>query len=167
MPVLLALGLCSAAACNKKNSEETEDPGSSNLLGPKVETESVDDLVSSDDEDEDGEDSDGSVDGDIAAAEQTAASEKAVTCKEPPKSKPVQKCTGKGKKRVCKEVDAKPEASAAFGVCKMMGQFKWGQSPDVVFKYVTADIEKEYEQRQAKSQDPIAQDNNQKWRREA
>jgi hypothetical protein len=166
MPVLLALGLCSFAACNKKKAE-TEEPDSSRdqLLGPDMTSTPVEGLLN---EEEEGEDSEevAEVDSEITEAEKLAVADKGVKCKAPPKAKPVQKCTGKGKKRVCKEVDPKPEASASFGVCQLMAHFKWGQTPDEVFKFVTEDIEKEYEERQSKAKDPIAQDNNHKWRRD-
>jgi hypothetical protein len=48
----------------------------------------------------------------------------------------------------------------------MMGEFRFGQSADEVFKLVTRGIEKEYETRQAKAKDPIAQDETNKWRKE-
>lgn len=162
--VSLALVL-SSSACKKE--KETEDPesGRDSLLGPTVERESVDDLVGGDSEDGESEDAEAELDAEVAAAETTAKTEKAVKCKPPAKST-VKKCSGKGKKKVCKDVDANPGASAAFGVCTLLDHFKWGQSPDEVFKFVTADIEKEYEERQTKSKDPIEQDNNHKWRRD-
>lgn len=164
---LLALGLCTALSCDK-NKGETEEPGSEHdhLLGPKIDN--GDDTADFVNEEKMGESEDveAEVDKEITEAEKLAQADKGVKCKAPPKTKPVQKCTGKGKKRVCKEVDPKPEASAAFGVCTLMAHFKWGQTPDEVFKFVTEDIEKEYEARQAKTKDPVDQDNNHKWRRD-
>lgn len=173
--VALGLGVCLGGAC--KRGEDSSDPSTgSNLLGPMAKTEGAEDLVSDGEEGdaEDGEDDllaereDG--EGEEPAAEEPAAKGKdgkaAKAPKLPPKAKMVQKCTGKGKKRVCKEVDPKPEVSASYGVVAMMGEYKWGMSPDAVFKALTADIEKEYEARQSKAKDALAQDTNIKWRKE-
>ncbi|MBX7082809.1 MAG: hypothetical protein K1X88_26620 [Nannocystaceae bacterium] len=170
--ILCALSLLSAIpACDKKGeSGDTKEPGS-NLLGPQVKDESLgsDETAELHDEAEDGEDEEetAELDSEITEAEKLAHQKKKGP-NLPPKATPVQKCTGKGKKRVCKEVDPKPEVSAAYGVYAMMdqGEFKWGQSPDEVFKFVTEEIEKEYEERQAKSKDPTAQDQNIRWRRD-
>lgn len=167
-PLLCSIGLLlSFSACKKEKPTDDPDSASSNLLGPKIERDSPDDLVSGDDDGlGESEDSEAEVDAEIGEAEKAVKTEKAVKCKVPPKVQLVKKCTGKGKKKVCKEVDPKPEASAAFGVCTLLAHFKWGQSPDEVFKYVTEEIEVEYEARQKKTKDPVDQDNNNKWRRE-
>jgi hypothetical protein len=174
--IALGLGLCLGAACKKTEDSSNPETGS-NLLGPVGKTEDAEDLVS---DGEDGGDEDGvggeddmlarEGEGDEPVAEEPvdpkAKAKEAKANKLPPKAKPVQKCTGKGKKRVCKEVDPKPEVSASYGVVAMMGEYKWGMSPDAVFKTLTRDIEKEYEGRQAKAKDALAQDHNIKWRKE-
>lgn len=170
----LGLGLCLGSGC-KKNEETSNPESGSNLLGPKIETEDADDLVS--DGEGDGEGPDGEEDMLAERDGEEPVEEPVVDPKDPkgktakgpklpPKAKPVQKCTGKGKKRVCKEVDPKPEVSASYGVVAMMGEYTWGMSPDAVFKTLTRDIEKEYEARQAKAKDALAQDHNIKWRKE-
>ena len=178
---VLALGVCLGSGCKKTG--DTSDPSSGdNLLGPMAKTEGAEDLVSDSPDDEDGDSEDGEDDllaeregeGEEPAAEEPAADAKdpkgkdkaAKAPKLPPKAKMVTKCTGKGKKKVCKEVDPKPEVSASYGVVALMGEYKWGMSPDAVFKSLTKDIEAEYEARQKKARDAIAQDTNIKWRKE-
>jgi hypothetical protein len=170
--IALGLGLCLGVAC-KKNEETANPDQGSNLLGPMAKTEDAEDLVSDGDGAADEEGADGEDDmladreGDEEPVAEPVADPKAAKAQKlPPKAKPVQKCSGKGKKRVCKEVDPKPEVSASYGVVAMMGEYKWGMSPDAVFKTLTRDIEKEYEGRQAKAKDALAQDHNIKWRKE-
>jgi len=164
--VSLALVLCFSpfgSAC--KNEKQTEDPdsASSNLLGPSAKaSEDPEDLLS------DGGDSDADLDEEPPPEDVPAVEDPKVAKgpKLPPKSKPVDKCTGKGKKRVCKQVDPKPEVSASHGVVMLLGEFRFGQKTDEVFKLVTRNIDKEYAERQAKNKDPLAQDEIQKWRKE-
>lgn len=163
--LLCSLGLVlSVASCKKEKPTEGPEAGS-NLLGPTAQNEDPEDLVGGGG-DEDGEDSD--LDTEDTPPEEPVAEDPKVAKgpKLPPKAAPVQKCTGKGKKRVCKEVDPKPEVSASYGVVQLMGEFRFGQSADEVFKLVTRGIEKEYDERQSKAKDPLAQDNNRKWRKE-
>jgi len=177
---VLALGVCLGSAC-KKTGDSSDPNTGSNLLGPSAKSDDADDLVSdSPDEDGDGEDGEddllaereGEGEGETPAEEPAAdakdpkAAKAAKGPKLPPKAKMVTKCSGKGKKKVCKEVDPKPEVSASHGVVALMGEYKWGMSPDAVFKTLTKDIEKEYEERQKKAKDAIAQDTNIKWRKE-
>ncbi len=164
--MLCSLGLVvSFAACKKEKPTEDPDSASSNLLGPTARSEDPEDLVGGGDDD----DSDlGLDDDDNGMADDAPADDGKVAKgpKLPPKSAPVQKCTGKGKKRTCKEVDPKPEVSASHGVVALMGEYRFGQSFPDVFKLVTRGIEKEYETRQAKAKDPLAQDGNHKWHQE-
>jgi len=85
----------------------------------------------------------------------------------PPKEKPVEKCKGKGKDRACKMVDPKPEVTAAYGVRTIMGRFRWGMDIDTVMGQLEKDIEDEYAEMQAKTKDPLEQDKNREWKREA
>jgi hypothetical protein len=172
--ILCSLAILLAPVACEKKGEGTENPdeAGNNLLGPTKRTESIESITNSDDDadlsaSEDDGDDPAELDAEIAEAEKLAKAKKKGP-NLPPKASPVQKCTGKGKKKTCKEVDPKPEVSASYGVYTMMGQgqFKWGQSPDDVFKYVTAEIEKEYEDRQAKAKDAISQDQNLRWRRD-
>lgn len=164
--VSLGLVLCCSAVGACKNEKKSENPDSSNLLGPSMQpTEDPEDLLS-DGGDSDGED--GDLDEETPPEDAPPAEDPKVAKgpKLPAKATPVDKCTGKGKKRVCKKVDPKPEVSASHGVVALLGDFRFGQSPDEVFKLVTRNIDKEYAQRQEKSKDPLAQDTNQKWRKE-
>lgn len=164
----LCLGLGSLAlvlslgGCKKEKPTEGPEAGS-NLIGPTAQNEDIEDIVGGDDEEEDS-----GLDTEETPPDEPVAEDPKVAKgpKLPPKAAPVQKCTGKGKKRVCKEVDPKPEVSASHGVVQLMGEFRFGQSADEVFKLVTRGIEKEYEARQAKAKDPMAQDENNKWRKE-
>jgi hypothetical protein len=171
----LGLGLCLGSACKREGDTSDPDTGS-NLLGPMAKNEDAEDLVSDGEGEGDAEGEDDLLADD--AAEEPPAEEPAPDAKDgkdkkvakgkklPPRAKPVERCTGKGKKRTCKMVDPKPEVSASHGVVALMDEYKWGMSPDAVFKTLTRDIEKEYEQRQAKAKDALAQDHNQKWRKE-
>lgn len=161
-----SLGLVlSLSSCKKE--QPSEDPGSAsdNLLGPTARSEDPEDLVGggdSEDPDDSGlDDEDPPVDEPVAEDPKVAKGPKL-----PPKAAPVQKCTGKGKKKVCKQVDPKPEISASHGVVALLGEYRFGQTSDEVFKLVTRGIEKEYAERQEKAKDPMAQDTNQKWRKE-
>jgi hypothetical protein len=80
------------------------------------------------------------------------------------KAEPKEKCKGKGKKRVCKLTDPKPEVSAAYGARKFTDGFRWGMSIDDAMKALAISIEKEYEDKQSKTTDPVEQDVNRKWR---
>lgn len=172
---VLGLGLGLATGCKKEQSSEDPDSGS-NLLGPDVQREPqlgmMDDVKeqelgeSDETPEEEAEDEAAIADAEKLAAEDQAGGKKKKGTGLPPKAKPVTKCSGKGKKKVCKEVDPKPEVSASHGVVAMMGDFKWGQSPDDVFKLVTRDIEEEYEARQAKAKDAMSQDQNHRWRKD-
>jgi hypothetical protein len=167
----LGLSLCLGSACKKSENTENPEQGG-NLLGAVPQTEDAEDIVSDEDGEEEGDDEDMLADREEeepAAEEPAAEDPKAKSAKGPklpPRAKPVTKCTGKGKKKVCKEVDPKPEVSASHGVVALMGEYTWGMSPDAVFKTLTKDIEKEYEERQKKAKDALSQDANIKWRKE-
>lgn len=85
----------------------------------------------------------------------------------PPKKDPVEKCTGKGKNRSCKLVDPTPEVTAAHGARILLGRFRWGMDVQTVNVQLEKDIEDEYAERQSKTKDPIEQDKNREWKREA
>lgn len=85
----------------------------------------------------------------------------------PAKQKPVEKCTGKGKNRECKMVDPAPEVTAAYGARTLMGRFRWGMDVKTVLAQLEKDIDDEYAELQAKTKDPIEQDKNREWKREA
>jgi hypothetical protein len=85
----------------------------------------------------------------------------------PPIKEPVEKCTGKGKNRECKVVDPTPEVTAAHGARKLMSRFRWGMDVKTVMSQLERDIEDQYAELQAKTKDPIQQDKNRDWKREA
>lgn len=93
----------------------------------------------------------------------------------PKPAKPVNKCTtvkvGEGKKKKtekqCGLVDPKPEVSASYGARTLKGDYRWGMSTKDVFKLLSREIEKEYEERQKKAgADAMAQDSTRSWRNE-
>ncbi len=79
---------------------------------------------------------------------------------------PVEKCTGKGKKRECKMVDGQPDVTAAHGARKLMGRFRWGMNMRTVMGQLEKDIEDQYAERQTKTKDATEQDANRDWKRE-
>lgn len=83
----------------------------------------------------------------------------------PPLAKPKEKCKGKGAKRECKLVDPQPEVTAAHGARKLMGRFRWGMDVNMVMSQLEKEIEDEYAEKQAKTKDPIEQDENREWKR--
>ncbi|KIG17428.1 hypothetical protein DB30_03347 [Enhygromyxa salina] len=85
----------------------------------------------------------------------------------PPVQKPVEKCTGKGKARECSMVDPQPEVTAARGARAIIGRFRWGMDIKTVMAQLEKDIEDEYAELQAKTKDPMQQDKNREWKREA
>ena len=85
----------------------------------------------------------------------------------PPLKEPVEKCTGKGKSRECSMVDPQPEVTAAYGARKMIGRFRWGMDVNTVMKQLEKEVEDEYAELQAKTKDPMQQDKNREWKREA
>lgn len=85
----------------------------------------------------------------------------------PAVKQPVEKCTGKGKKRECKMVDPQPEVTAARGARAIIGRFRWGMDLKTVMSQLEKDIEDEYAELQAKTKDPLQQDKNREWKREA
>ena len=76
------------------------------------------------------------------------------------------KCKGKGKKRTCAMTDKNPALNATHGVYKIMGDFRWGMSVPEVMALLADDIEQEYQKRQGKTTDAMAQDENRNWRKE-
>ncbi|MCA9709269.1 MAG: hypothetical protein KDK70_25720 [Myxococcales bacterium] len=150
----MALSLVFGASCGKGGSSVDPDSGS-NLVGDFSDGTSVDD----DDLGLDDEPSDLEDDG--------TAVEVAELAELPKPSKPVKKCTGKGKKRTCGEVDPKPEVSASHGARTLKGDFRWGMSTKDVFKLLSREIEAEYGKRQEKAgDDAMAQDSARSWRAE-
>jgi hypothetical protein len=85
----------------------------------------------------------------------------------PAAKQPVEKCTGKGKTRECKMVDPQPEVTAARGARAIIGRFRWGMDLKTVMAQLEKDIEDEYAELQAKTKDPLEQDKNREWKREA
>lgn len=85
----------------------------------------------------------------------------------PPIKPPVEKCTGKGKNRECKMVDPAPDVTAAHGARKLMGRFRWGMDVRTVMVQLEKEIEDEYAELQAQTKDPMQQDKNRDWKREA
>jgi hypothetical protein len=85
----------------------------------------------------------------------------------PPKKDPVEKCTGKGKTKECKMLDPTPEVTAAYGARVLMGRFRWGMDIKTVNTQLEKDVEDEYAELQAKTKDPIEQDKNRDWKRDA
>ncbi|MBK8718055.1 MAG: hypothetical protein IPN32_25490 [Deltaproteobacteria bacterium] len=139
--ILCSLAILLAPVACEKKGEGTENPDEvgSNLLGPTKRTESIESITNSDDDadlsaSEDDGDDPAELDAEIAEAEKLAKAKKKGP-NLPPKASPAE-VHRQGKKKTCKEVDPKPEVSASYGVYTMMGQgqFKWGQSPDDVFK---------------------------------
>ena len=84
----------------------------------------------------------------------------------PPLAEPVEKCTGKGKSKECKMVDPQPEVTAAYGARKLQGRFRWGMDVRTVMSQLEKEVEDEYAELQAKTQDPMQQDKNREWKRE-
>jgi hypothetical protein len=152
------LGLALGASCNKDDSSNT--PDSSNLLGTQNEGGGVD--LSDSDEFGDDDDDDALAGGEEVKAEPFP--------KLPKPSAPVEKCktTGKGKKKVkeCKMVDPHPDVSAAYGARTMLGDYRWGMTPNQVFSLLSRDIETEYAAMQKKAKDAMSQDNNRRWRQD-
>jgi hypothetical protein len=85
----------------------------------------------------------------------------------PPLADPVEKCTGKGKDKTCNMVDPQPEVTAAHGARKMIGRFRWGMDVNMVMRQLEKDIEDEYAELQSQTKDPMQQDKNREWKREA
>src|SRR5690349_15358913 len=129
--ILCTLSLALALPTGCKKEQQTEDPdgagAGSNLIGPNTKgDDSIGSLESEDGEETEDTDEEKQ---EAALAEELVKEDEAKGKKAPalpPKAKPVTKCTGKGKKKVCKEVDPKPEVSASYGVVAMMGDFTWG-----------------------------------------
>lgn len=138
----LALALvCSLAACEKGETKEPDVGNEEDLVGSR--------------ESYDTEDEEGALDEQFGVRPEL-----------PPKQKPVEKCTGKGKNRECKMVDPQPEVTAAYGARTLMGRFRWGMDLKTVMVQLEKDIEDEYAELQAKTKDPIEQDKNREWKRE-
>jgi hypothetical protein len=146
---VLGLALVAGPACDKNKGSTDPESGSNLVGGLDAEDESLGE------EDAFGEE---------ASAEEAWTPEPFPAIAKP--SKPVERCTGKGKKRSCKTVDPKPEISAAWGAREMLGEFRWGMTPGQVFKVLSKDIEAEYERRQKESSEAMAQDTNRQWRQE-
>jgi hypothetical protein len=141
--VVFLMGLSVQAGCDK--SGETEAPELSN----------EDSLVGSRSRDE-GENEDETLDQSYGARAEL-----------PPIAAPVEKCTGKGKSRECSMVDPQPEVTAAHGARKMIGRFRWGMDVNTVMRQLEKEIEDEYAELQAQTKEPLQQDKNREWKREA
>lgn len=156
LPLAGALG----TSCNKDDASNNPDDAS--LLG--TQGGGGDDLDLSDDDDEWLDDGEG---GELAGGEEVKVEP---FPKLPKPSKAVEKCktVGKGKKRKkeCKMVDPHPEVSAAYGARTLLGDFRWGMTPNQVFSILSREIEAEYAAKQKKAKDAMSQDNNRKWRTE-
>lgn len=155
---ILSLSLILGGGCGKSGSSVDPDSGS-NLVG-NTESDRL-----SDDEFEDDEPSELTDDG-----------EEVTVAELPPLPKPakaVNKCvtkkvgTGKKKKteKTCGLVDPKPEVSASYGARTLKGDYRWGMTTKDVFKLLSREIEKEYEEKQkAAADDAMAQDGAREWR---
>lgn len=160
---ILTLSLALGGGCGKKGNTVDPDTGS-NLVGDFSGSESLS-------EDDLGFDSeDGELEDDGSEVEVAALPEL------PKPAKPVKKCVtvkeGEGKKKKsvkkCGPVDPKPEISASYGARTLKGDFRWGMSTTDVFKLLSREIEKEYQERQTKAgDDAMAQDSARAWRTEA
>ncbi len=159
---ILTLSLILGGGCGKGGS--TVDPNSgSNLVGGSSNSDRLGD-------DEFGDDDGG---GELTDdGEEVAISE---LPKLPAVAKPVKKCTttstGSGKKKkketTCGMVDPKPEVSASYGTRTLKGDFRWGMSTKDVFKLLSREIEKDYQEKQkAAGDDAMAQDSARAWRAE-
>jgi hypothetical protein len=141
---LVILGFCLPAGCKKDGETAAPDVGNEeNLVGSREEYDSPEDEQQSLDE------------------------AYGVRPELPAKQKPVEKCTGKGKAKECKMVDPTPEVTAAYGARTLMGRFRWGMDVKTVEAQLEKDIEDEYAERQAQTKDPLEQDKNREWKREA
>jgi hypothetical protein len=156
---ILTLSLVLAAGCGKDKTVDPESGG--NLVG----SHSGKDRMSDDDLGFDDERSDLTDDG--------SEVEVAALPELPKPAKPVNKCVnvkvGEGKKKKtekqCGLADPKPEVSASYGARTLKGDFRWGMSTKDVFKLISREIEKEYEERQKKAGgDAMAQDSAREWR---
>lgn len=158
----LSLALALGVGCDKDKASNNPDAGE-NMLGL---SERGGGGSSSDDDNDDmfGDDDD---DDELVA---DADIEIPAAKKLPKRSKAVEKCTrvGKGRKRKkeCKMVDPKPGVSAAYGVAKLMGDFRWGMSTKQVFTLLSRDIEAEFKKRRETANDGTAQDASRRWRSE-
>ena len=107
--------------------------------------------------DDDGSDFDGVSDEDPDTA---AAAEKLK------KQEPKEVCKGRKKKRVCKMVDPAPEISAQIGVNAITKNYSWGMTADQVITELSKKVEAEYDKKQKKAKDAMAQDRNREWRKD-
>ncbi len=82
------------------------------------------------------------------------------------KSKPKEKCRGKGKKRKCSMVDPTPKVSAAHGARTFIGDFRWGMDAKAVMDQLTRQISDEYDKKQSETNDANVQDANRAWKRD-
>ena len=147
---VLAAGIVLALGCKGGETEEPEDVAGSNLLDPSVSS---------------SQQMAGAQSEDLAAFDNWDEPVEVEPWPElPPRGGQVKKCRGKGKKRECKMVDAKPKVSAAHGVRTLMGQFRWGMDPGQVLRVLAQDIQDEYRKRQEKATNAVEQDKNRAWR---
>jgi hypothetical protein len=159
---ILTLSLVLGGGCGKN---KTVDPDSgSNLVGDYSGSDRVTDDDLGLDEGESTELTDDGTAVEVAALPEL-----------PKPSKPVNKCVsekvGEGKKKKtvkkCGPVDPKPEVSASYGTRTLKGDYRWGMSTKDVFKLLSREIEKEYQDRQTKAaDDAMAQDAAREWRTE-
>jgi len=162
---ILTLSLVLGGGCGK---DKTVDPESgSNLVGDYSSSDRVGDDDLGLEEGSDGETTELTDDG--------SAVEVAALPELPKPSKPVNKCVnvkvGEGKKKKtekqCGLVDPKPEVSASHGARTLKGEFRWGMSTKDVFKLLSREIEKEYQEKQkVAGDDAMAQDAAREWRTE-
>ena len=161
---ILTLSLALGGGCGKN---KTVDPESgSNLVGDYSGSDRVgDDDLGLGEESADGEE----------LTDDGTAVEVAALPELPKPAKPVNKCVtvkvGEGKKKKtekkCGLVDPKPEVSASYGARTLKGEFRWGMSTKDVFKLLSREIEKQYEEKQKQAgEDAMAQDSARAWRTE-
>jgi hypothetical protein len=145
LPLFLAAAVF-ASACDKDTASTNPDEGTNDLIDP-VATAKVEDSGEA---------------FDLSAVEVTITELEPL----PAVQAPVEKCTGKGKKRTCQMVDPSPDVSAAHGVRTLMGDYRWGMTPPQVMKLLSREIDKEYEEKQKAATGATEQDANRRWRDE-
>jgi len=149
---VLGLTVVLSAGCDKDKASNDPDSGSS-LLGPMASSSSSSDSL------------DEGPGGELESDEELTIEPRP---KLPPPEEPKEQCKmvkeGKKKVKQCGLVDPKPGLSAQHGVYTLLGDFRWGMTPQQVFKVLSKDIETEYAKRQENETDATAQDANRKWR---
>jgi hypothetical protein len=158
---LVGLGLAFGSGC--KNTRESEDPSAGdNLLA--IEQNEAEFVGAGGEDDE--FDEFGYEEGEEEIMESDVTAEAPPQAELPPRAEPKKRCRGRGKKRKCTLIDPKPKISAAYGVRTLMGEFRWGMTPDQVIDVLAADVEREYGERQKKAKTAQRQDRNRAWKRD-